>query len=319
MKVFDNKHVQLHQSNASELPVDDESIDCVVTSPPYWGLRDYGVDEQIGLESTPEKYVENMVNVFREIKRVLKSSGTVWLNLGDSYSSFKDQSVKTQTLSGKSRDEPPKGKASNRNGAALSKSGLKNKDLVGIPWMVAFALRADGWYLRSDIIWNKPNPMPEPVKDRPTKSHEYIFLLTKSPTYYYDADAIREPLDTPLHKPGNKTAYGVVMRTDFGTDAMDRVWGNPAGRNKRSVWTVNTHPYPDAHFATFPEKLVEPCILAGSPLGGTVLDPFVGSGTTLAVAQRLGRNGIGTDISSEYLKLASKRLEKVALPMMLNI
>ena len=334
MKVFDNKHVQLHQSNASELPVDDESIDCVVTSPPYWGLRDYGVDEQIGLESTPEKYVENMVNVFREIKRVLKSSGTVWLNLGDSYSSFKDQSVKTQTLSGKSRDEPPKGKDSNRNGAALSKSGLKNKDLVGIPWMVAFALRADGWYLRSDIIWNKPNPMPESVKDRPTKSHEYIFLLTKSPTYYYDADAIREPHTYEESKP---RPSGMVREAQ---KYRDKVYGgsgtgfqghsgslkadgtplnHPLGRNKRSVWTVNTHPYPDAHFATFPEKLVEPCILAGSPLGGTVLDPFVGSGTTLAVAQRLGRNGIGTDISSEYLALASKRLEKVALPMMLNI
>jgi len=316
VKVFDNKHVQLHQSNASELPVDDESIDCVVTSPPYWGLRDYGVDEQIGLESTPEKYVENMVNVFREIKRVLKSSGTVWLNLGDSYVSGKGRySSGAQTISGKSRNEPMNGKRPDQRLHPV----MKDKDLAGIPWMVAFALRADGWYLRSDIIWNKPNPMPESVKDRPTKSHEYIFLLTKSPTYYYDADAIREPLDTPLHKPGNKTAYGVVMRDDFGTDAMDRVWGNPEGRNKRSVWTVNTHPYPDAHFATFPEKLVEPCILAGSPLGGTVLDPFVGSGTTLAVAQRLGRNGIGTDISSEYLKLASKRLEKVALPMMLNI
>ena len=316
MKVFDNKHVQLHQSNASELPVDDESIDCVVTSPPYWGLRDYGVDEQIGLESTPEKYVENMVNVFREIKRVLKSSGTVWLNIGDSYVSGKGRySSGAQTISGKSRNEPLNGKRPDQRLHPV----MKDKDQAGIPWMVAFALRADGWYLRSDIIWNKPNPMPEPVKDRPTKSHEYIFLLTKSPTYYYDADAIREPLDTPLHKPGNKTAYGVVMRTDFGTDAMDRVWGNPSGRNKRSVWTVNTHPYPDAHFATFPEKLVEPCILAGSPLGGTVLDPFVGSGTTLAVAQRLGRNGIGTDISSEYLALASKRLEKVALPMMLNI
>ena len=317
MKVFDNKHVQLHQSNASELPVDDESIDCVVTSPPYWGLRDYGVDEQIGLESTPEKYVENMVNVFREIKRVLKSSGTVWLNIGDSYVS---NPISANGANEVRSNEETGGLQKGYSRRVTYRGGtLKPKDLVGIPWMVAFALRADGWYLRSDIIWNKPNPMPEPVKDRPTKSHEYIFLLTKSPTYYYDADAIREPLDTPLHKPGNKTAYGVVMRTDFGTDAMDRVWGNPSGRNKRSVWTVNTHPYPDAHFATFPEKLVEPCILAGSPLGGTVLDPFVGSGTTLAVAQRLGRNGIGTDISSEYLALASKRLEKVALPMMLNI
>ena len=317
MKVFDNKHVQLHQSNASELPVDDESIDCVVTSPPYWGLRDYGVDEQIGLESTPEKYVENMVNVFREIKRVLKSSGTVWLNLGDSYVS---NPISANGANEVRSNEETGGLQKGYSRRVTYRGGtLKPKDLVGIPWMVGFALRADGWYLRSDIIWNKPNPMPEPVKDRPTKSHEYIFLLTKSPTYYYDADAIREPLDTPLHKPGNKTAYGVVMRTDFGTAAMDRVWGNPSGRNKRSVWTVNTHPYPDAHFATFPEKLVEPCILAGSPLGGTVLDPFVGSGTTLAVAQRLGRNGIGTDISSEYLALASKRLEKVALPMMLNI
>ena len=317
MKVFDNKHVQLHQSNASELPVDDESIDCVVTSPPYWGLRDYGVDEQIGLESTPEKYVENMVNVFREIKRVLKSSGTVWLNIGDSYVS---NPISANGANEVRSNEETGGLQKGYSRRVTYRGGtLKPKDLVGIPWMVAFALRADGWYLRSDIIWNKPNPMPEPVKDRPTKSHECIFLLTKSPTYYYDADAIREPLDTPLHKPGNKTAYGVVMRTDFGTDAMDRVWGNPAGRNKRSVWTVNTHPYPDAHFATFPEKLVEPCILAGSPLGGTVLDPFVGSGTTMAVAQRLNRKGVGTDLSTEYLALASKRLGSIALPMNLGI
>lgn len=353
MKVFDNEHVQLHQSNASELPVDDESIDCVVTSPPYWGLRDYGtgawiggdegcdhqvgrfeyavskkqksnsasaghqakdtcpkcgaqrVDEQIGLESTPEKYVENMVNVFREIKRVLKSSGTVWLNLGDSYVAINNKVA-----------------------------GYKSKDLVGIPWMVAFALRTDGWYLRSDIIWNKPNPMPESVKDRPTKSHEYIFLLTKSSTYYYDADAIREPHTYEESKPRPSVMVREAQKY------RDKVYGgsgtgfqghsgslkadgtslnHPLGRNKRSVWTINPHPYPDAHFATFPEKLVEPCILAGSPLGGTVLDPFVGSGTTLAVAQRLGRKGIGTDISSEYLELASKRLEKVALPMLLGI
>lgn len=331
MKVFDNEHVQLHQSNASELPVDDESIDCVVTSPPYWGLRDYGVDEQIGLESTPEKYVENMVNVFREIKRVLKSSGTVWLNLGDSYVSGKGRySSGAQTISGKSRNEPMNGKRPDQRLHPV----MKDKDLAGIPWMVAFALRADGWYLRSDIIWNKPNPMPESVKDRPTKSHEYIFLLTKSPTYYYDADAIREP---HTYEESKSRPSGMVREAQ---KYKDKVYGgsgtgfqghsgslkadgtplnHPLGRNKRSVWTVNTHPYPDAHFATFPEKLVEPCILAGSPLGGTVLDPFVGSGTTLAVAQRLGRKAIGTDISSEYLELASKRLEKVALPMLLNI
>ena len=332
MKVFDNKHVQLHQSNASELPVDDESIDCVVTSPPYWGLRDYGVDEQIGLESTPEKYVENMVNVFREIKRVLKSSGTVWLNIGDSYVS---NPISANGANEVRSNEETGGLQKGYSRRVTYRGGtLKPKDLVGIPWMVAFALRADGWYLRSDIIWNKPNPMPEPVKDRPTKSHEYIFLLTKSPTYYYDADAIREPHTYEESKP---RPSGMVREAQ---KYRDKVYGgsgtgfqghsgslkadgtplnHPLGRNKRSVWTVNTHPYPDAHFATFPEKLVEPCILAGSPLGGTVLDPFVGSGTTLAVAQRLGRNGIGTDISSEYLALASKRLEKVALPMLLNI
>ena len=320
MKVFDNEHVQLHQSNASELPVDDESIDCVVTSPPYWGLRDYGVDEQIGLESTPEKYVENMVNVFREIKRVLKSSGTVWLNLGDSYVSGKGRySSGAQTISGKSRNEPMNGKRPDQRLHPV----MKDKDLSGIPWMVVFALRADGWYLRSDIIWNKPNPMPESVKDRPTKSHEYIFLLTKSPPYYYDADPIREkPVPHAPDKPptSRKQPYfGQPSQRTTDNGYTPHYESPEAGRNKRSVWTVNTHPYPDAHFATFPEKLVEPCILAGSPLGGTVLDPFAGSGTTLAVAQRLGRKAIGTDISSEYLELASKRLEKVALPMMLNI
>ena len=290
MTYFDNGFARLYQADARHLPIPASSVDCVVTSPPYWGLRDYGLEEQgIGLEQTPEEYCTNMVEVFREVWRVLKPSGTVWLNLGDSYSS---------------------------------------KDLVGIPWRVAFALQADGWYLRSDIIWSKPNPMPESVTDRPTKSHEYVFLLTKSPRYYYDADAIREPSITPADgrgsteerkRMGHPSRYGdteaMASRGDGFT--MPSLAPPEGGRNKRAVWEITTQPYPEAHFATYPEKLVEPCILAGCPQDGVVLDPFAGSGTTLAVAQRLGRKSIGTDLSEEYLRLASKRLGAIPMPMVL--
>ena len=260
-----------------ELP--GESVDCCIASPPYYGLRDYGVDGQIGLEESPEAYVSKLVEVFREVRRVLKKEGTLWLNLGDSYS--RDLAKGGSGPNGKHDFIPDYGNARKimseskgssdggvgradrapvRNGG----DGLKPKDLIGIPWMVAFALRADGWYLRSDIIWHKPNCMPESVTDRPTKSHEYIFLLSKSQKYYYDSTAILEPLAGPLHAPGNKPKFSEVKRNDFGTDRMQAIWGNPSGRNKRTVWTVATKPYSEAHFATFPPALIEPCVLAGT-------------------------------------------------------
>ena len=263
---------ELYQANALYLPIADNSVDCVVTSPPYWGLRDYHVDNQLGMESTPEEYCNNMVEVFREVWRVLKPTGTAWLNLGDSYVG----------------------------------TGHKAKDLVGIPWRVAFALQTDGWYLRSDIIWSKPNPMPESVKDRPTKAHEYIFLLTKSKNYYYDADAIGEPAKdwgTRDRTNGKYHNEGTGLQPHTGLEK------SYATKNKRSVWSITTKTYADAHFATFPEDLIEPCILAGSPGGGIVLDPFVGSGTTMIVAQKHRRKGIGIDLNKEYLDLAVKRIK----------
>jgi len=247
-----------------------ESINTCVTSPPYWGLRDYGEDEQLGLEETPEAFVENLVQVFREVKRVLRDDGTVWLNLGDSY--------------------------------------LINKQLGGIPWQVAFALQADGWYLRQDIIWHKPNPMPESVTDRCTKAHEYIFLLSKSPKYYFDNEAIKEDAKFP---DGPKSADKI--RKGVGKHGMDTRSGlNKIGaiskRNKRSVWTVTTKPFKGAHFATFPMDLIEPCVLAGCPEGGTVLDPFGGSGTTAVVANGHNRDAIICELNSEYIDIAEQRI-----------
>jgi len=251
-----------------------------VTSPPYWGLRDYGEDNQLGQEETPEKFVENLVNVFREVRRVLRDDGTVWLNLGDSYCGTGHKGdTKDMFISG--------GKARNGQSFALNNKveGLKSKDLIGIPWRVAFALQADGWYLRQDIIWHKPNPMPESVKDRCTKAHEYIFLLSKSSKYYYDSEAIK---------------YG------------------PENSNKRSVWTVTTKPYQEAHFATYPPELIKPCILAGCPEGGTVLDPFGGSGTTAQVANNLNRNAILCELNPEYVDIAKGRLHE-SLGMFMNL
>jgi DNA modification methylase len=263
--------------------LEDGSVNTCITSPPYWGLRDYGVGGQLGLENTPEEYVENLVNIFREVRRVLKDDGTLWLNLGDSYAG-----------SGKGRNgDGSHGlgsikQASNRGAVngILRKNDtgkLKPKDLVGIPWRVAFALQADGWYLRQDIIWHKPNPMPESVKDRCTKAHEYIFLLSKSQKYYFDSEAIKEPT-TDKRAPGN--------------------------RNKRSVWTVTTKPFKGAHFATFPLDLIEPCVLAGSPKGGVVLDPFFGSGTTGVVAEKNERRCVGIELNADYVKLAITRINK---------
>jgi DNA modification methylase len=279
-----------------------QSINTCVTSPPYYGLRDYGVDGQIGLEQTPDEYVTAMVEVFREVHRVLRDDGTLWLNIGDSYYNYrpgKGQSMPKQSVSATKQDLPD---SCPRRGNKLE--GIKEKDLIGIPWMLAFALRADGWHLRQDIIWHKPNPMPESVKDRCTKAHEYIFLLTKQPRYYFDADAIKEPA---IYAGDNRGARKDSRR---GT-SMNSVSGVTGDfKNKRSVWSVTTKPYRGAHFATFPPDLIEPCVLAGSPVGGSVLDPFAGSGTTLAVAQQHGRKGVGIELNPEYVKLAFARLYK---------
>ena len=292
--------------------LDEESVQCVVTSPPYWGLRDYGVDDQLGLEATPEEFVENLVEVFKEVKRVLRKDGTVWLNLGDSYASGKSRySSKPQTIAkGKSHDEPMDGKKPDLYYHPV----LKDKDLIGIPWRVALALQADGWYLRSDIIWNKPNPMPESVTDRPTKSHEYIFLLTKSAKYYYDHEAIKEKGEYPA---GTKAAKGSTKRysTDLVNSRPPEYKVYDGTRNKRSVWKITTKPYKEAHFATFPEELPKTCIKAGTKRGDVVLDIFAGSGTTLRVASKLGRKGIGIELNPEYIKILKKRckIESVSL------
>ena len=303
----------------------DEFIDCCITSPPYWGLRDYGVEGQIGLERTPEEYVAKMVEVFREVKRVLKKEGTFWLNLGDSYwgGGFGTSPGGNEDFT----ERYPK-QASNRGTqdyetrkklGALKKhhSILKPKDLVGIPWRVAFALQADGWYLRQDIIWAKPNPMPESVTDRCTKSHEYIFLLTKSPRYYFDNEAIKEPA-SEASKERYKYRFGSPAQATRGmnetvpTGKKEHLIGITT-RNKRSVWTVTTKPCKEAHFATFPPDLITPMILAGCPEKGLILDPFMGSGTVAEVAKYLGRNYLGIELNPSYIKLAENRLRQEML------
>lgn len=286
-------------ANALNIPLADKSVQCVVTSPPYYGLRNYGVDGQLGLEPTPDEYVANMVAVFRECKRVLKDDGTLWLNIGDSYASMKSRyNQKAQNLNGgKAQDNEFQGNKTDLY--HHPELGLKDKDLIGIPWMLAFALRADGWYLRQDIIWAKPNPMPESVKDRCTKSHEYIFLLSKSARYYYDNEAVKDPSKEPEDNRGERG-----NRKRFPTDKIAGIRGPgiyPMA-NKRDVWTVTTKPYKGAHYATFPPELITPCILAGAPEGGIVFDPFVGSGTTVATAVKLGRRGVGLDLSMKYLR-----------------
>jgi len=263
---YDSGEGQIFHGDSLEVlkTMPDESIQCCITSPPYWGLRDYGIDGQLGLEKTPEEYVEKIVEIFREVRRVLRSDGTLWLNLGDSYISNPPCRVNPQSFQRNSNFKGGSGEIARPPGSNHNIPGLKPKDLIGIPWRVALALQADGWWLRSDIIWHKPNPMPESVTDRPTKAHEYLFLLTKSARYYYDADAIREPLQTPPHSPG--WASNVSERNDRQVDneANHRNWGNESGRNKRTVWTIPTKPFPKAHFATFPPALIEPCILAGT-------------------------------------------------------
>ena len=292
----------------SELPA--ESVHCVVTSPPYFGLRDYGVAGQIGLEATPDAFVAEMVAVFRGVRRVLRQDGTLWLNLGDSYAAT------TKGSSGVGKNATNKGTLLADRSWAVP-PGLKPKDLIGIPWRVAFALQADGWWLRQDIIWSKPNPMPESVTDRCTKAHEYLFLLTKSERYHFDAEVIAEPSLQPLGMKEASSGRGSqhkqkAIGQQLGRSSTLGANQGPETRNKRSVWTVATQPFAEAHFATFPPALIEPCILAGSPAGGTVLDPFFGAGTTGLVADRLGRSCIGIELNPAYAEMARERIQSEA-------
>jgi DNA modification methylase len=291
-----------------ELP--DVCVRTCVTSPPYFGLRDYGVEGQIGLEQTPEEYVSALVNVFREVRRILTDDGTLWLNLGDSYAN----DGKWGGSSGGKHVEALHGATG--IGRGKKSTSLKPKDLIGIPWRVAFALQADGWYLRQDIIWHKPNPMPESVTDRCTKAHEYIFLLAKSPRYYFDAEAVKEPA-VNTRKPGRKITdtretYGVGGGNAGLNGLMARYHNGemPTHRNRRSVWSIATKPFKGAHFATFPPDLIEPCILAGSATGDTVLDPFNGSGTTGIVSVKHGRRYVGIELNPEYVEITNKRFQE---------
>lgn len=321
----------------------DSFFHCCVTSPPYWGLRDYGVNGQFGLETTPELFIENMVQVFREVKRVLRDDGTLWLNMGDSYAhNGAAYGNEKSTLTGRKHGEEM-GKAKR---FVKCGSSLKPKDLVGIPWMLAFALRDDGWYLRDCIIWHKPNPMPESVTDRTTKAHEYIFLLSKSNKYYYNAAAIATPYADKTYTTfgcevkGNGDGSGLVQSENWSnsiTVRKPKEWGKKdkqrghsrrhagfnerwdnmtkeeqqlQGANKRSVWTIATRPFKEAHFATFPEELPHTCILAGCPPDGNVLDTFMGAGTTALVARKLQRNYVGFELNPEYVAIAERRLRK---------
>jgi DNA modification methylase len=313
-----------------------ESVHCVVCSPPYFGLRDYGTAGQIGLEATPDAYVAEIVAVFREVRRVLRNDGTLWLNLGDSYASNPGSGYaagKFGTLGDTPSTESRRQSGSGTFRAPQRVNGLKPKDLLGIPWMVAFALRADGWYLRQDIIWSKPNPMPESVRDRCCKAHEYLFLLCKSARYHFDQEAISEGIAdasiarlsqdiegqrgsdrVPGKTNGPMKAVGSLHMRETSRNDGER-WREAEGgvaargrRTKRSVWEVATQPFALAHFATFPPALIEPCILAGCPRDGTVLDPFAGAGTTGLVADRLGRNAILIELNASYADMSKRRI-----------
>jgi DNA modification methylase len=381
---LDDGDVRLYHGDVmtvlAELPA--ESVDCVVTSPPYWGLRDYSVEGQLGLEPTPDQYITRMVEVFREVRRVLKPSGTLWLNIGDSYNAGTGGRQPSRNIE-KAGDVGYWQKAGEMGDRRIDFPGLKIKDLCGIPWRLAFALQADGWYLRADIIWAKPNPMPESVTDRPTKAHEYVFLLTRQPRYFFDQEAVREQFEArpqqrltdmreqPLSEArraagveqGNPQGGTHASRFRVQDESLDwcgcveagcgRTFGSDdcgcachtpeptrgpdgrlkttvqasngsiqhrdgerwpnAGRNVRTVWEIPTQPYPEAHFATFPEELVRRCILAGCPERGLVLDPFAGSGTTLHVARKHGRHAIGIELNADYCALAARRLQQLSL------
>lgn len=284
----------------------DQSVHTCITSPPYFGLRDYGVDGQIGLESSPREFIESLVAVFREVRRVLRDDGTLWVNMGDSYSN-----------GGRTWRAPDK-KSEGRAMETRPDDGLKPKDLLGMPWRLAFALQDDGWYLRQDIVWAKPNPMPESVRDRCTKAHEYLFLLSKSPRYYFDQDAIREPARAQATPESASRRNSFARETKYADAEHGQTAQHRAGRddvdydetrNKRSVWTVATASFKGAHFATFPPDLIRPCVLAGSPRGGMVLDPFGGAGTTALVAMQEGRKSVICELNPEYASLARQRLD----------
>ncbi len=317
-----------------ELP--GESVNCCVTSPPYWGLRDYGIPGQLGLEKSLEEYVAKMVEVFREVRRVLRSDGTLWLNLGDSYNAYNGNAGPNSGFSAGAACDTERPNL--KTGHGLRTRGLKPKDLVGMPWRVAFALQSDGWWLRQDIIWHKPNPMPESVRDRCTKAHEYIFMLSKSARYYYDALAIKEPMADitywRLTQPRFEDQKGGPKDPGTGNRSHRKTLNNQheklvrqekwksrfegykewkktnGGRNLRSVWTVAAKPFPGAHFATFPPEIPARCIEAGCPVGGVVLDPFFGAGTTGMVAKELGRDFIGIEINPKYVMMAEIRIMK---------
>jgi len=307
----------------------DESVHMCCTSPPYWGLRNYGIEGQLGLERTPKEYVAHLVEVFREVRRVLRKDGTLWLNLGDSYASGKGTCYNPgggDTSLGKERKDAGVHPLDRGNKSTLALSGIKPKDLVGIPWMVAFALRADGWWLRQDIIWAKPNPMPESVTDRCTKAHEYIFMLTKSARYYFDQEAMKENFaDKRMGNPGKyHWVQGEAGIRGGGPHSLHRgdgqvngwnIDGQNLGRNLRSVWTITTKPmlkvFGAEHFATFPPEIPDRCIKAGCPIGGVILDPFFGAGTTGMVAKQLGRDFIGIELNQKYCEMAERRIAQV--------
>ncbi|MAX60781.1 MAG: DNA adenine methylase [Rhodobiaceae bacterium] len=287
------------------IPTITERPRMCVTSPPYYGLRDYGgEDKQIGQEQSPEEYVETMVDVFRKVRDILADDGTLWLNIGDSYYNYRSDGNYPQQTVSKTRQDLPMHTPVRGN----KLEGYKSKDLIGIPWMLAFALRADGWYLRQDIIWHKPNPMPESVRDRCTKAHEYIFLLSKSKNYYYDNEAIKEPAkDWGTRDRTN----GKYHNEGTGLQPHSGLTKSYTKRNKRSVWSVNKKPYKGAHFATYPEELIEPCILAGSEKDDIILDPFMGSGTTAVVAKKNSRAYIGCELHEDYASLQTDRIRTI--------
>jgi DNA modification methylase len=288
----------------------DCSVNTCVTSPPYYGLRDYGVEGQIGLEQTPDEYITKLVNVFREVRRVLRDDGTCWINIGDSYAGNGGVAQPHRDSSGGIGKKGTRGHQDyHASGGGFNRpstvtGSVKQKDLIGIPWMLAFALRADGWYLRQEIIWAKSNPMPESVKDRCTKAHESLFLLSKSPKYYFDSEAMKEPAVGPAKKCGPKND---ASRND--SDRTGIVRGDGVTRTRRSVWSIPTKPFKEAHFAVMPEALVEPCILAGCPEGGTVLDPFSGAATVGLAALKNSRNYTGIELNPEYIAISRKRLQ----------